>query len=253
MFIDSHAHLADERVYPIIDEILARAKTANVQTIINVCTDDISLDRGLELHKRYPWVLNAGATPPHDVINDGERLFPLFEKTALEGKLKAVGETGLDYFYHKETVEEQKELFIKYIKLALKCQLPLMIHCRDAFADLFSILDNEYGEKGGILHCFTGNISEAENLIKRGWYLSFSGIITYKKSEELREVVKIVPVEQILIETDAPYLSPQSKRGKTNEPSFLPETADQIAQLKGISLEECASITSANIRRAFKI
>lgn len=253
MFIDSHAHLGDDRIYSSIDQIISNAKAANVQTIVNVCTDEISLSRGQEIYKKYPEVLLTGATPPHDVINEGEKLFPLFEKAALEGSLVAVGETGLDYFYHKETKEEQKKLFIRYIKLALRAQLPLMIHCRDAFTDLFDILDDEYPSKSGILHCFTGNQEEAYQLIKRGWYLSFSGIITYKKSDELREVVKNTPLHQILIETDSPYLAPQSRRSKTNEPSFLPETAMQVALLKGISLEECAAITSANTYKAFNI
>jgi TatD DNase family protein len=253
MLIDSHAHLGDERVYPHIDEILSRAHSSKLSHIINICTDDVSLSRGLEIHSRYPWVYNVGATPPHDVVKDGERLFPLFESHAKNGDLIAIGETGLDYFYHKETEALQKRIFIKYLHLAKELKLPIVIHCRDAFQDLFSIIDAEYGLRGGILHCFTGNKEEADELVKRGWYLSFSGIVTYKKSFELREIVKQTPVEHILIETDSPYLAPQTKRSQTNEPSFIAETATTIAELKGISLEECAQITSHNIRNAFRL
>ena len=130
-----------------------------------------------------------------------------------------------------------------------------MIHCREAFADLFAILDSDYRKDDhyapGILHCFTGTVAEAKQVIARGWYLSLSGIVTFKKSEELREVAKIVPPDRLLIETDTPYLAPQSRRGKPNEPAFLPETAACIASVRGITLEELAQVTTQNAKHIF--
>jgi TatD DNase family protein len=257
MYIDSHAHISKPDLMPHIDQMLARAKDAGIDAIVNICTDQPSLQYGLELANKYPWVYNAAATPPHDVLEDGEKMFPVMAQHARQGDLVAVGETGLDYFYHTETKELQHHFLRKYLQLALECKLPVVIHCRDAFADFFQILDEEYQVNGrhapGVLHCFTGTVAEAEEVLKRGWYLSLSGIVTFKKSETLREVAKMVPLNQLLIETDTPFLAPQSKRGKANEPAFLAETAQFIADQKLISLQELAAATSANAKQFYKI
>ena len=247
--IDSHAHLCSDELYPEIDEILTRAESAGISHIINICTDDITAKRGLQLKKKYPWVLMSAATTPHDVEADGERLFPFMEELARSGELCAVGETGLDYYYWAETKEKQKYYLQKYLHLARSCSLPVVIHCRDAFADFFEILDNNFVP--GVLHCFTGTYEEAREVVKRGWYLSLSGIVTYKKSEELRKVAAMVPLEQLLVETDSPYLAPQKWRGKRNEPAYLVETAKVIAEVKGISLEELANFTTFNAKELF--
>lgn len=251
--IDSHAHLTSDAVYSEIDVILQRAQEACITHIVNICTNEETLIRGLTLAKIHPWIHNAAATTPHDTVKEGNLLFPLMEKHARSGDLCAVGETGLDYYYFEETKEQQKKLFIRYLHLALDSQLPIIIHCRDAFADFFEIIDSEYRNAPGVLHCFTGTMSEAQEVIKLGWYLSLSGIVTYKKSEELRDVAKIVPLDQLLIETDTPYLAPQSHRGKRNEPSYLIETAQVIANERGIPLEELTQQTSANAKKFFRI
>lgn len=251
-FIDSHAHLTSPQVYGDIEEILERAQNAGIKSIINICTNRDTLEKGLQLASQYSWVYNVAATTPHDVEAEGEELFPLMAECARQGKLVAVGETGLDYHYMHSKPEIQQQFLRRYFQLAHECQLPVVIHCRDAFGDFFRILDEEY-RGPGVLHCFTGNIAEAHQVIKRGWYLSLSGIVTFKKSEELREVAKMVPLDQLLIETDTPYLAPQSKRGKTNEPSYLLDTAEMIASLKRISLEEVAEATSENGCRLFGI
>ncbi len=254
MFLDSHAHLTSDTLYPDIDLYLKRAQEASLGKIINICTDLKTLKRGLEVAKKYPWVLNTGSTTPHDVLKEGEAYFGHFEKAAKEGHLVAIGETGLDYYYEHSPKELQKEFFKRYLALALECNLPVVIHCRDAFDDFFSILDSDYPKEAkGILHCFTGTTSDAKELVKRGWTVSFSGIITFKKSEALREAVKVVPIEQLLIETDSPYLAPQSRRGKTNEPAFVVEVAQKIAELKELTLAEVAKITQENACRLFQI
>lgn len=254
-FTDSHAHLTSNAVYNNVDAIIERALQAGVDTIVNICTDQITLERGLVLAKKYPNIYTVAATTPHDVEKEGESLFPLMEHHARSGDLVAVGETGLDYFYKHSDPNLQQHFLRRYLHLALDTKLPVVIHCREAFADLFSILDAEYTINSkhapGVLHCFTGSIAEAEQVISRNWYLSLSGIVTFKKSETLRDVAKMVPLDQLLIETDTPYLAPQSKRGQVNEPAYLPETAAVIAAIKGMSVEEIASATSANARRLF--
>ena len=256
-FSDSHAHLSSRDVLPGIEGVLKRAQDANVSTILNICTDKETFEQGLLLAEKYPWVYNSASTTPHDVDKEGDSFFPLVVDQAKNGKLKAIGETGLDYYYTHSARETQQHFLRRYLKLALEVHLPVVIHCREAFDDFFKILDEEYIVNGrhapGVLHCFTGTVKEAEEVIKRGWFLSLSGIVTFKKSDILREVAKIVPMEQLLIETDTPYLAPQSHRGKQNEPSYLPETAAFIAQLKGVSVQELATKTSENLMRFLKI
>lgn len=250
-FFDSHAHLSAPGVFEQIDLILEKAKQARVEQIINICIDQTSYEKGLDIQANYSWVFNAGATTPHDVDRIGEKDFPVFEKAAKEGMLVAIGETGLDYYYEHSQKKSQQAYLVRYLHLAQEVDLPVIFHCRDAFEDLFSIVDKEYSGKMAVLHCFTGTMKEAEEVLKRGWYLSLSGIVTFKKSDELREIAKIVPLNQLLIETDTPYLAPQSKRGKPNEPSYLVETASFIADQKKIDVIDLAKTTYQNAKRCF--
>lgn len=251
MLIDTHAHLSSKQVIEQIVEVLERAQAANIGKIVNICTDVETLEKGLELSLRYPWVYNTAATTPHDVEKEGELFFPLVEAAAKEGKLVGIGETGLDYFYEHSPKSLQKIFLSRYFALAQRIRLPLVIHCRDAFADLFAQADVEYRGAPAILHCFTGTLEEAKGVLDRGWYLSLSGIVTYKKSEMLREVARFVPIDRILIETDAPYLAPQSMRGKQNEPAFMVETARILAAEKSVSFEDLTRITSENACKIF--
>lgn len=250
-FLDSHAHLTSDEVYPLIDDVLARAQKAHVDRIINICTDAPTMERGLILKEKYPWIENVGATTPHDVEKEGEKNFPLFEKMAREGHLVAVGETGLDYYYEHSNRELQVQFLEKYLELATDTNLPVVIHCRDAFDDLFSICKSFHGKL--LLHCFTGDMPIAEKALERGWLISLSGIVTFKRSESLREVAKSVPLSHLVIETDSPYLAPQSKRGKQNEPAYVVETAETLAASKNISLEEVAIATYENACQFFKL
>lgn len=250
-FIDSHAHLTSSDVIPHLDAILYRAKEAGISHILNICTDPETLRQGLLLSARHSHIQNAGATTPHDVASEGKSAFPLFEEAARVGKLCAIGETGLDYHYEHSPKDLQKDFLSRYLRLATESSLPVIFHCREAFSDLFSIADAEY--KGlGVLHCFTGSLDEAKEVLERGWYLSLSGIVTFKKSGRLRDVAKMVPLSQLLIETDTPYLAPEAHRGQPNEPSFLLETAECIANAKGIPIEEIARATSENARKIFR-
>ena len=220
--------------------------------VINVCTDSLALDRGLELVRAHPqWILTAGGVPPHDVEAEGrDEQFQRFRKAALCGQLEAIGETGLDYFYHGGSAKAQKQFFIQHLHLAIECSLPVVIHCRNAFADLFDITEHEYKKGGGfypaMVHCFTGTLEEMERIVDRGWYLSISGIVTFKNAISLRETVERVPNDRLLIETDTPYLPPRTYRGEKNEPSFIVETARCIGEIKHLSLEQVGRISVEN-------
>lgn len=252
MLIDSHAHLTHVKLFKDIDLILARAQALGIEKIINICTNPKELSLGLTLSSQYPWVYNAAATTPHEVQKEAEQFFELVMQNVDTQSLIAIGETGLDYYYWKESMDDQKKLLSRYLKLAADNGLPIVIHCRDAFQDLFRILDKEK-PVSGVLHCFTGTLAEAKELIARDWYISLSGIVTFKNSEELCEVARSIPLNRLLIETDAPYLAPMPYRGKINEPSYLIETAKFLAEIRKISFAEFAMATSRNGETLFKL
>jgi len=247
---DSHAHLTSEELKPHLPEILQRARDKGVDRIINICTDLASLRAGLMLQEEG--VFHAGATTPHDVEKEGIAHFPYFVEAAEQKQLVAIGETGLDYHYQHSDPKLQQKFLVRYLHLAARVQLPVIFHCREAFHDLFAIVDAEYPKHmPAVLHCFTGNRKEAEGVLSRGWYLSLSGIVTFPKSDELRSIAKEIPLEQLLIETDAPFLAPQKMRGKRNEPAFLEETAACIAAIRGVPMSTIAQKTRTNGIRLF--
>lgn len=253
MWVDSHAHLTDLAFVGEVDEVVNRASEAEVGWIVNICTDRDALDRGLAVANDHYQVVNVAATPPHTVGQLGEVDFPVMEAAARNGHLVAIGEIGLDYFYELSPREVQHDFLRRYLSLARELNLPVVIHCRFAFKDFFEILDKEFSDLMGVLHCFTGTLEEAREVISRGWMLSLSGIVTFKKSDELRDVAKWVPLDHLMIETDSPYLAPQSHRGKRNEPAYLPEIGGLIADLKGVSVEQIALHTSSNAKRLFRL
>jgi TatD DNase family protein len=251
MFTDSHAHLTVASVVDRVEEILQRAQQKKVGAIVNICIDPASFEKGLHLAQRHPWVFNAAATTPHDVEKEGELFFPIVAEAARKKQLIAIGETGLDYHYEHSPAALQRQYLVQYFALAVETGLPVIFHCRDAYQDLFSIADREYKGRPAVLHCFTGTLQEAKGCLERGWYVSISGIVTFKRSELLREVAAYVPLDRLLIETDTPYLAPESKRGKSNEPGYIDETAQTIARVRGISVEEVAAATTQNADRFF--
>ena len=257
MFIDSHAHLSLQ-IEGVHEELL-RAKEAKITAIMNICTDAVSLENGLLLAQEIstPKIYNIAATTPHDVEKDGEYFFPIVERMAKEKKLVAIGETGLDYYYEHAPRKLQQHYLRKYLQLAAQLDLPVVIHCRDAWQDFFSILDEENAVQKrkirGVLHCFTGTLEDAKKVLERGFYVSFSGIVTFPKSTQLKEVAQYVPQERLFIETDSPYLAPQPVRGKKNEPAYVVEVAKVVAELKGISLEKLAESTTCNVVSLFNL
>lgn len=251
--IDSHAHLTSDELYEDIDDIMKRAKEQNVCAVININTDKITYERALEYKNKRTDFFNAGATTPHDVEEEGELYFSLFEAAAQNGDLVAVGETGLDYYYEHSNRSVQQEFLLRYVDLATRVDLPIIIHCRgeEAFRDLFRL--TKTCSQPFVLHCFTGTERDVREAIERGWMISISGIATFKRSEELRKVITHIPKENLLIETDAPYLAPQSKRGKVNEPAYIGETLQVISQVLEETEETISKATTENALKFFRL
>lgn len=253
MYIDSHAHLSEPPLLPDMPEIIARCRKTGIERIVNICTHVQALRDGLALSTIYPEIVNAGCTPPHDAQQETEEFFAEFAEAARAGHLVAIGETGLDYHYKELPRPQQQACLKRYLQLAIECNLPVIFHCREAFADLFALTDEYYPNRPAVLHCFTGTAEEAVQVLQRGWYLSLSGILTFAKSQALRDIAKEAPLSQLLLETDAPFLAPQSCRGKRNEPSYLIETAACLANIKQIPVQEIAEITANNARKLFQL
>jgi TatD DNase family protein len=246
--IDSHAHLTSSELYQEVDAIVDRA--SSLEHIVNICTDLESLIKGIELKKRYPFIYNTCSTTPHDVkagVVTREQLLPY------KNDLVAIGETGLDYYYEHSPKEDQKRVFVEYLLLAKEWNLPVVIHCREAFNDLYDLMDQYFQGQKAVLHCFTGTLDEAKEGIKRGYFVSMSGIVTFKKSVDLQQVAKWLPLESMLIETDSPYLAPLPYRGQRNEPAFIQATCQFIADLKGLSFDEVANKTAENTKKLFAL
>ncbi len=265
LFIDTHAHLDDRSFDKDRAEVIERAQEAGLKRIVSVgCWSKANAFEGVEsLIREYGFIYAALGIHPHDAADvDAEAVFARIKSLALlrnegrAGKVVAIGETGLDYHYDNSPRKAQRDLFIKHIVLGRELNLPLTIHTREAWQDTIKILKDEGfggddGAMGGIFHCFSGGVVEAAEAVKMGFYLSISGVITFKGAEELREAVLATHMERLLIETDCPYLAPVPRRGKRNEPAFVVETARKIAELKGLTVEDVGRITTLNAEEVF--
>ena len=258
MLIDSHAHL-NFKEYSSPDEIgqlLDRAREQGVDTIINIGGGEAYEGnlKAIEVANQYPHVYATVGIHPHDAKIVTDEMVEDLRKLSQDPRVVAIGEVGLDFFYNNSDPQIQEEAFRKMIRLAREVKLPLSIHVRDAYDRLYQIMEEEKAfECGGVIHCFSGDWEFAQKMIDKKFYISFSGIITFKKSTELREVVKKVPTEYILVETDAPYLTPEPFRGKKNEPAYVRKVAEKIAEIKGLTLEDVARVTTLNARRLFRL
>lgn len=253
--IDSHAHLEMEGFDDDREEVLARAQSAGVRTILSLGMVDEkdSYKKALPIVKAHENMFTAVGCHPHDakLFDDrgGERLL---KELVSHPRLVAIGEIGLDYHYDWSPREQQQEVFRRQIRLARELELPVIIHQRESEMDLIPILDEEKAaDVGGILHSFTADRATAEAAIERGFLISFSGILTFKNAGALREVAGALPLEKVLVETDSPYLAPVPHRGKRNEPAFVGETAACLARVKGLSEREVEEATDANFYRFF--
>ncbi|MFL6980002.1 TatD family hydrolase [Bacillus inaquosorum] len=254
MLFDTHAHLNAEQYDTDLEEVIERAKSEKVERIVVVGFDRPTIIRAMEMIEEYEFIYAAIGWHPVDAIDMTEEDLAWIKELSAHEKVVAIGEMGLDYHWDKSPKDVQKEVFRKQIALAKEVNLPIIIHNRDATEDVVTILKEEGAEAvGGIMHCFTGSAEVARECMKMNFYLSFGGPVTFKNAKKPKEVVKEIPNDRLLIETDCPFLTPHPFRGKRNEPSYVKYVAEQIAELKGMTFEEIASITTENAKRLFRI
>lgn len=261
IFIDSHCHIDSLEFDSDRDEVITRAKDSDVEMMLVIGTGEATnfenFTRVVELAEKNENVFAAIGVHPHDAKTfDDEAERRLIELTKSSEKVIAWGEIGLDFFYEHSEREIQKKVFRRQIRIARELDLPIVIHSRDADSETVEILTDECADKnfrGGIMHCFGGTPEMAKTLMNLGFFISFAGNVTFKKAEILRASAKIVPLDKLLIETDAPYLAPVPFRGKRNEPAFVVETAKFLADFYNVSLQDLASATTANFLQLFRL
>lgn len=253
MLVDSHCHLDFPELRDELDAVVARAEAAGVARMVTISTRVRQHDTLLAIAERHAPVFCSVGTHPHHAAKEQDVTLSELLERAARPKVVAIGEAGLDYFYDRSPRDVQERVFRTHIAAARESGLPLVIHTRDADADTARILEEETGQGSfiAVLHCFSGGRDLADRAIALGHYISFTGILTYKKSDELRSIAAALPADRIMVETDAPYLAPQSRRGKRNEPAFVVETAQALAEARGTSLETIANETTENFLRLF--
>ena len=256
MLIDTHTHLDDARYDDDREAMIARAHDAGVDAFITIGCDLSTSQAAVALADRHPFVYASIGVHPHEVKHIGDGWYGEFRRLAKNKKVVAYGEIGLDYHYNHSSPQEQRERFREQIQLARELRLPVIIHTREAQEDTVTILREEgASEIGGVFHCFSGDAWLAKDALELGFYLSFSGILTFQNATMLREIAKTVPLDRLLIETDCPYLTPVPHRGKRNEPAFVAFVAKQLAAIHGpaLSLQQIERATTENAKRLFKI
>ena len=253
MLVDHHCHLDFPDFAVDFDGVIARAEAAGVGLMVSISTRIRRFDRLLQIADAHPNVFCSVGTHPHYAHEELDVPVDEIVRLSRHPKVVAIGEAGLDYFYDNSPREAQEQGFRNHIAAARESQLPLVIHARDADDDVAAILEEEMtaGKFPAVLHCYTGGADLARRGVDLGLYVSFSGILTFKKSDALREVAKAVPLERLLVETDAPYLAPGKYRGKRNEPAYVVQTAAELARVKGVTLDEVAQATTANFFRLY--
>jgi len=251
MFIDSHAHIDGPEFDADRGEIIDRARSAGVSAILNVGTGDPHsgvLERAVELGEKYDSVYTAIGTHPHDARFYDDKAEDKIKGLVQSEQVLAWGEIGLDFHYDNSPRDVQVAVFKRQLRAARDCDLPVVIHTREAEFETIEILQSHYAgaERRGVFHCFSGSKDLAQRAMELGFMISFSGIVTFKKADELRDIAKQVPLDRLLIETDCPYLSPIPHRGKRNEPAYVVEVARCLAGIHGVDIEEIGRVTSEN-------
>lgn len=252
MFFDSHAHYDDSRFDTDRDEIIKGLLQQNVSTVINVGADMVSSHNSIRLSETYPHVFAAVGVHPHEAEHMKEEDLEQLKTWFSHEKVVALGEIGLDYYYDHSPREVQRYWFDRQMKLAEECDMPVVIHNRDAHADTMEIL-KRYPKVQGVLHCYSGSAQMAQELIKMGWYLAFGGSCTFKNAKVLPEVIAQIPQDRFLIETDCPYLAPVPHRGERNHSGLLIHVAEKIGEIRRWTVEEVARISCENARKLFRM
>lgn len=252
MLIDTHTHLHGPEFDVDRDQVMARAQAAGLGACIAIGTDVASSRLAVEFAGREGFVSASVGVHPHEAKTIDEAAYDALDQLARAPKVVAYGEIGLDYYYQHSPRDVQRRCFRDQIAIATRHTLPLVIHTRDSWDDTFELLDAQ-PHLGGVFHCFTGDLSHALRAIEHGFFISFSGIVTFAKSHEVQEVARRIDLDRVLIETDCPYLAPVPYRGRRNEPAYVAEVAKKIAELRGVSVEEVARRTTENALRCFPL
>ena len=250
MIFDTHAHYDDEAFDEDREALLSGLAAGGIGTVVNVGADMESTKTTIELTKRYPFIYGAAGVHPSSTAELDEEKFAELRVLAQSDKIVAIGEIGLDYYWHKEKEAHllQQKVFRQQMDIAREKKLPFMIHSRDAAEDTLNIV-REYmknGMYGGVIHCFSYSKEIAREYLNMGLYLGIGGVVTFKNSRKLKEVVEYAPLNQILLETDCPYMAPVPNRGKRNSSLYLPEVVKTVAEIKGVSCEEVVAVTESN-------
>lgn len=252
--IDTHAHTDLAQFAHDRGEVYRRAQEAEVKTIINVGYDATTSERSVQYAQRYPFIYAAVGFHPHDAKDFDARAAAFLAELARRPKVVAIGEIGLDYYRHLSPREQQMEAFRRQIGLAKELRLPIIVHDRDAHTETIRVLLEERAQEvGGVLHSFSGDREMARQALDLGFYLGFSGPVTFNNGRRAQDMARYVPLDRLLLETDCPYLTPEPFRGRRNEPAYVRFVAEKIAELRGISLEELAAQTTENAKRLFRI
>ena len=253
MIIDSHCHLDFKEFNEDFNDVLLNAKNNNISGIQTICTKINEFPQILDIAKKHSNIWCSVGTHPHNAESEKHISQDTIKKLCDNDKVIGIGETGLDYYYENSNKEDQINSFLKHIEVAKITSIPLIVHARDADDDIIEILTKEYNKSPftGVIHCFTSSYKLAEAALSIGFYISFSGIITFKNADEIRNSCKKIPMERILVETDAPFLAPVPYRGKRNQPSYITETIKKVAEIKEHTVEEVTKTTTNNFFHLF--
>ena len=254
MLIDTHVHLNAEQYVDDLDEVIERARENGIEKMVVIGCDRPTIERTMELIDEHEDIYGVIGWHPVDAIDCTDEDLEWIEQLSKHEKIVGIGEMGLDYHWDKSPKDVQKDLFKKQIELAKRVNLPIIIHNREATEDCVAILKEMHAEEiGGIMHAFSGDESVADEIIDMNFYVSLGGPVTFKNAQLPKDIAVHVPIDRLLVETDAPYLTPHPYRGKRNEPAYVKLVAEKIAELRQISYEELAQTTSENAKRLFKL
>ena len=252
MYFDSHAHLDDSRFDDDREELFADLPRHGVGMLMNIGCDLKSSLQSIDLAHKYPFVYAAVGSHPDDAEAVDDRLLAIYRKLCADPRVKAIGEIGLDYHYEDPPRELQLPAFRRQLELARELDLPVIVHEREAHADGMELI-RQFPELTGVFHCYSGALEQAKELVKLGWYIGFTGVVTFKNAHKALEVAQWLPLDRILIETDCPYMAPEPHRGRRNDSRYVPLVAAKLAELRGITPEEMGEITARNAKRLFRI
>ena len=252
MYFDSHAHLTEDCFTQDFDAIVENMKAASVTGMMEIGFDLPSSEKAVQLAERFDWVHAAVGSHPDDAEQVDDARIAVYRELCKNPRVKAIGEIGLDYHYEEPGREVQKRAFRMQLALAQELSMPVVIHEREAHEDGLRILE-EFPAVRGVFHCFSGSYEMAKELVKRGWYIGFTGVVTFKNARKAVETAANIPLDRILIETDCPYMAPEPFRGRRCDPSLVPYVAKKIAELRGLSPEAVAAATAENAKHCFRI